>query len=56
MELGATPVNSQARGFLSKKAPKKKPKKKTARKRKHYLDIFEKQALAREREKQLGRS
>lgn len=53
MELGATPVNSQARGFLSKnkKALKKKPKKKTAGKKRHQLDIFEKQALARERAK-----
>jgi len=50
MELGGTPVNSQARGFLTKK----KGLKKTARKKVPNLGIFEKQALARKREKNLG--
>jgi hypothetical protein len=50
MELGGTPVNSQARGFLTKK----KGLKKRARKKVPKLGIFEKQALARKREKNLG--
>jgi len=50
MELGGTPVNSQARGFLSKK----KGFKKKARKKVPKLGIFEKQALARKRGKNLG--
>jgi len=47
IELGAIPVNSQARGFLSKKKAMGNSKR-----RKPKLSIFEKQALDRRRESQ----